>query len=209
MTSSSESSSFADISAQNKLASEIKPKEVSTENNNKIESNEVKREISSVNNNASVQTTSNGGFANSNISSDEFIAKKLSIGIRDENIKILQSMLSKDGEIYPEGLITGFYGPVTVRAVQRFQRKYNIIVNDSTLASGFGLAGPRTRRKLIEIYGSDATVKSPSSTSSASAASSQNYLTTEQKNGFVITNEQVEILKRILIELMKKSPNGR
>lgn len=68
-----------------------------------------------------------------------------SIGMRSEQVKILQTLLSKDANIYPEGKITGYYGQLTFEAVKRFQTKYGI---EQT-----GIAGPKTRAKINEILG--------------------------------------------------------
>ena len=65
-----------------------------------------------------------------------------SIGMRSEQVKLLQQMLSKDPSIYT-GPVTGYYGPLTKQAVINFQKKYNI--------QQTGIAGPNTRKKLNEI----------------------------------------------------------
>jgi hypothetical protein len=64
--------------------------------------------------------------------------------------RILQFLLAGDKEIYPEGLITGYYGPLTKAAVQRFQLKYNIT---TTTDPYYGYAGPATRAKVREVLG--------------------------------------------------------
>lgn len=43
-----------------------------------------------------------------------------------EQIKILQTALATDKNIYPEGIISGYYGSLTRIAVKRFQKKYGI-----------------------------------------------------------------------------------
>ena len=76
-----------------------------------------------------------------------------SVGITSPQVTLLQQLLAKDTNIYPEGLMTGFYGPLTVKAVQRFQTKYNILTSGSPDTTGYGLAGPRTRERITEILG--------------------------------------------------------
>lgn len=59
-------------------------------------------------------------------------------GMKNEQVKCLQQFLANlDNQIYPEKLITGYYGPLTFAAVKRFQ-SYNGI--NST-----GYFGPITR----------------------------------------------------------------
>ncbi len=44
-------------------------------------------------------------------------------GMSDADIKKIQEILASDQTIYPEGKITGYYGPLTKEAVKRFQKK--------------------------------------------------------------------------------------
>ncbi|PJE66934.1 hypothetical protein COU93_01535, partial [Candidatus Shapirobacteria bacterium CG10_big_fil_rev_8_21_14_0_10_36_6] len=76
--------------------------------------------------------------------------KDLERGTAGEDVRRLQELLAKDSEMYPERLITGFYGPLTQNAVRRFQLKHGIIKNSAD--AGSGRAGPITRSKLAEIF---------------------------------------------------------
>ena len=60
-------------------------------------------------------------------------------------VSALQTFLSLDSTIYPEGLVTGFFGAATQRAVQRFQIRYAIVAAG---APGYGTVGPKTRAKM-------------------------------------------------------------
>ncbi|MEK7584900.1 MAG: peptidoglycan-binding protein [Patescibacteria group bacterium] len=51
------------------------------------------------------------------------LTKQWSKGSRHDEIKTLQRLLSTDTEIYPEGVITGYYGPLTEKAVRKMQKK--------------------------------------------------------------------------------------
>src|SRR3989344_7067155 len=51
------------------------------------------------------------------------IISNLELGSRGDQVVILQTLLSLDSDVYPEGLITGFFGPLTENAVKRFQAK--------------------------------------------------------------------------------------
>ncbi len=75
-------------------------------------------------------------------------AKTLFQGNTGKAVTLLQSILAKDPKVYPEGTVDGHFGPVTLKAVQRFQIKYNIANSKSR---GFGIVGPRTRSKLNEF----------------------------------------------------------
>ncbi len=61
---------------------------------------------------------------------------------RGNDVKLLQKFLKVYG-VYPEGLITGYFGPLTEAAVKKFQEKEAI--------DKVGIAGPKTRRRIIEL----------------------------------------------------------
>lgn len=71
------------------------------------------------------------------------IVNELDPGAVGEQVRLLQEFLAKDPAIYPEGLVTGYYGPLTTTAVRRFQTKYGI--------SAVGRVGPETLKKLNEL----------------------------------------------------------
>ena len=67
---------------------------------------------------------------------------------RGTEVRALQEFLKRDPALYPEGLVTGFFGPATERAVQRFQKKYGIASGGAPTTTGYGILGPKTRAKL-------------------------------------------------------------
>ena len=75
--------------------------------------------------------------------------RPLALGLRHADVSKLQEALKADSSIYPEGLVTGYFGPATLRAVQKFQEKYGIT---SSGQPGYGNVGPNTRAKLNELY---------------------------------------------------------
>ena len=68
----------------------------------------------------------------------------------DNNSQVseLQAFLALDSSIYPEGIVTGYYGTLTTAAVERFQCVYDIICSGSPVTTGYGRVGPLT---LAEI----------------------------------------------------------
>ena len=76
----------------------------------------------------------------------------LSFGMRNDEVRQLQEFLVSQGsDIYPEGLVTGYFGDMTLQAVGRFQIANGIV--NSASDSGYGVVGPRTRAKINSILG--------------------------------------------------------
>jgi hypothetical protein len=78
------------------------------------------------------------------------IQRYLKIGMRGEDVKCLQEVLKSEGsDIYPEGLITGYFGPLTLKALIRFQEKYaKEILLPWGLKKGTGFVGFLTLKKI-------------------------------------------------------------
>ncbi|OGG88819.1 hypothetical protein A2592_03010 [Candidatus Kaiserbacteria bacterium RIFOXYD1_FULL_42_15] len=83
--------------------------------------------------------------------SSSIFTSSLYKGEQSEDVRRLQTLLATKSEIYPDGLITGYFGQLTEKAVQTFQLKYGIV--NSTFDSGYGIVGPKTRAKLQEVFG--------------------------------------------------------
>ncbi|MBI2475668.1 MAG: peptidoglycan-binding protein [Candidatus Taylorbacteria bacterium] len=75
--------------------------------------------------------------------------RPLDIGSRGDDVRLLQIFLAKDKSVYPEGYATGYFGPITARAVGRFQLKYGLV--KSSRESGYGFVGPKTRTLLNSL----------------------------------------------------------
>lgn len=71
------------------------------------------------------------------------LMKQLREGMSGDDVKLLQEILATDPEIYPEGLVTGYFGHLTGKAVKKFQQKAGI--------EQVGIVGPKTLSKINEI----------------------------------------------------------
>ena len=69
-------------------------------------------------------------------------------GMKHTDVRSLQEFLKNDSTIYPEGIISGVFGPATERAVGRFQAKNNIVRSGQP---GYGAIGPKTRSFLNSL----------------------------------------------------------
>lgn len=69
--------------------------------------------------------------------------RTLGVGSSGDDVRKLQEFLAQDKIIYPEGLITGYFGPATERAMKRLQEKHGL--------EQVGRVGPKTMMKLNEL----------------------------------------------------------
>lgn len=87
---------------------------------------------------AAVMTALTGGIAFATID------MTLDFDARNSEVTELQTFLATDVSVYPEGLVTGYFGTLTQKAVQRLQCKYNIICSGTPATTGYGRVGPKT-----------------------------------------------------------------
>ncbi len=71
------------------------------------------------------------------------IVQGLKEGSEGDQVTLLQTLLAADSALYPEGKVTGFFGPATRRAIARFQARNGL--------EQVGSVGPRTRSLLNEL----------------------------------------------------------
>ena len=81
------------------------------------------------------------------------VSRDLRAGATGADVTSLQTFLAADTSVYPEALITGYYGTLTVRAVERFQIKYGVVSSGTPATTGFGAVGPKTRAALATACG--------------------------------------------------------
>ncbi len=74
--------------------------------------------------------------------------QSMDIGSQGSQVTALQSFLSTKTAHYPEGLVTGYYGPLTAAAVMRFQCAEEIVCSGSAATTGYGRVGPITLTQL-------------------------------------------------------------
>src|SRR5438477_8841914 len=51
----------------------------------------------------------------------------LAKGATGDDVKQLQEFLKTFPDVYPEGLVTGYFGPLTELAIERFQEKQGVV----------------------------------------------------------------------------------
>ncbi|VAW32382.1 hypothetical protein MNBD_CPR01-54, partial [hydrothermal vent metagenome] len=111
---------------------------------------QIKKSVStSANTNKPTQTTNIHTKTTGN--SNPLFTHNLWYRLKNNDVKEMQQILSKNKTLYPEGIVSGYYGKMTVRAVQRFQCAYNIVCEGSPRATGYGVFGPKTRKVFNQI----------------------------------------------------------
>ncbi len=80
-------------------------------------------------------------------SAEVSLINTLKLGSKGDDVKVLQALLAADPSIYPEGIISGLFGPATARAVKRFQKKHDL--------EQVGNVGKKTLAKLNEMLEKD------------------------------------------------------
>jgi peptidoglycan hydrolase-like protein with peptidoglycan-binding domain len=81
------------------------------------------------------------------------LTQTLDLGEKNEDVASLQTYLAKETAIYPEGLVTGYFGVLTQAAVQRFQVKEGIVTSGTPDTTGYGRVGPKTLTRLNVLMG--------------------------------------------------------
>lgn len=69
-------------------------------------------------------------------------------GVTHAQVSLLQQYLKTRPELYPEGLVTGYFGAATERAVKRLQETYGL---GTSITPGYGGVGPKTRALLNSL----------------------------------------------------------
>lgn len=108
------------------------------------------------------------------------LAKGLAQGARGDQVKILQAILAADSSIYPEGVISGTFGPLTKKAVVRFQKAHGV--------PQVGVVGPQTLKKLNEELKKNPIALESSNASSSSAAPKEGRLCAIVPQGHLIAS---------------------
>jgi len=82
------------------------------------------------------------------------ITSQLDIGDRGSEVTEVQTYLATNATIYPEGLVTGYFGQLTKAAVERFQTAQGIVSDGTPATTGYGRVGPQTMTRINSLLGS-------------------------------------------------------
>jgi peptidoglycan hydrolase-like protein with peptidoglycan-binding domain len=82
------------------------------------------------------------------------ITSQLDFGDRGSEVTELQTYLAANPNLYPSGLVTGYFGSLTQGGVQKFQVAQNIVSNGTPVTTGYGRVGPTTMARINSLMGS-------------------------------------------------------
>ena len=102
------------------------------------------------------------------------ITRSLERGAVGDEVKKLQEFLKKFPDIYPSGLVTGYFGPQTELAVKKLQEKQGI--------EAIGIVGPKTIAKINELLTESAGVSNIIPPGLVSAPGLQNKVAKTSQN---------------------------
>lgn len=118
------------------------------------------------------------------------INTQLDLGERNSDVTNLQDFLKDNSSIYPEGLVTGYFGGMTRSGVQRFQTLYGIVSSGSAASTGYGRVGPSTRDKINSLINNGGWNNTTSSDTSGPYINSVSQTTSQNSATFTWnTNE--------------------
>lgn len=115
--------------------------------------------------------------------------RALGRGSSGSDVSVLQNFLVSQGFMTADNA-TGYFGPITEAAVQKFQAAQGIVSSGSPITTGYGNVGPSTRARINAMLGSSGAA--PSGTSGSPALQTQ-----------------IEELQRQVNELLLKLQNAQ
>ncbi len=107
------------------------------------------------------------------------LSNQLAVGMSGQNVTTLQTLLATDPNVYPQALVTGYYGQLTANAVSQFQIGYGL--------PPVGRVGPQTLALINQL------IANGNTTVDVSAPSVSNLRTITTQTSATITwstNEQ-------------------
>lgn len=83
------------------------------------------------------------------------LTRRLALASTGDDVKTLQEFLISKGYL-SAGNVTGYFGPMTMAAVKKFQAAEGIVSSGDPETTGYGAVGPGTRAKINAMLGSSA-----------------------------------------------------
>lgn len=125
-------------------------------------------------------------FAFPGLSHAAMISQQLDLGMTGSDVTSLQTFLAGNSSIYPEGIISGYFGSLTASAVARFQTAHGL--------SAVGRVGPQTLALINSLMGGgtstggdvSAPIMNPETVTVTSNSATISWVTNEAAKGRVM-----------------------
>jgi peptidoglycan hydrolase-like protein with peptidoglycan-binding domain len=88
-----------------------------------------------------------------NLVNAAMLTQTLDLNDSNGDVTSLQTYLATNAALYPSGLVTGFFGPLTQAGVQRFQTAQGIVTSGTPETTGYGRVGPTTLARINSLMG--------------------------------------------------------
>ncbi|MES2014340.1 MAG: peptidoglycan-binding domain-containing protein [Patescibacteria group bacterium] len=134
------------------------------------------------------------------------LTSQMDVGSSGDDVTALQTFLATNSLVYPEGLVTGHYGPLTQTAVAQFQIAYGL--------PAVGRVGPQTLAKLNSLItaGQPIDVSAPFisnvQVTKLSGSASVSWSTSESTKGVVYYSAQPVVTYEVSKALTEPSSTG-
>ncbi|MBI5457118.1 fibronectin type III domain-containing protein [Candidatus Kaiserbacteria bacterium] len=119
------------------------------------------------------------------------LTSSLDFGATGANVMSLQQFLAADASLYPEGIVSGYFGSLTRAAVQRYQCREGIVCSGDAASTGYGRVGPRTLAAINASIGGATTgdvsapIMSPVAVATTSSSATLTWATNEPARGTI------------------------
>lgn len=140
--------------------------------------------------------------------SNQQLSRQLSQGISGEDVRLLQTFLASDPSVYPEGLVTGYFGQLTTNAVRNFQErqgfesvgrvgpktlsKVNELLQYATVQSGM------TPPALLKASGTQRATTTPQVSVDRVLSTNESITSTESENGVDVASSETSVIIRFV-----------
>ncbi|MDP3697145.1 MAG: peptidoglycan-binding protein, partial [Candidatus Taylorbacteria bacterium] len=119
------------------------------------------------------------------------VTKTLQRGASGNDVRGTQELLNKFPDIYPQGLVTGFFGPATETAVKKLQEKFELPVT--------GSINETTRKKINDLAAAIGRKQSPKITSITPSEISVTTKVTLTGSGFTLENNSLFVRGKTIL----------
>jgi peptidoglycan hydrolase-like protein with peptidoglycan-binding domain len=126
------------------------------------------------------------------------LTSQMDFGAQSSDVSELQTYLSRYSNLYPSGLVTGYFGSLTQGGVEKFQIEQSIVSNGNPESTGYGRVGPVTGARINVLMASILPSRSTPSGDVWSPMISGSVLTTDTNSATIRWNTSESAVSRVM-----------